>query len=220
VLGSDPRNIIRAASFKAEVLLDRLDRSQGIIDGKPRENVRKAIAAFQRSRGLRRAASSIERPGQANPRTRALIAYTITDDDVRGLFVPEIPLDLEGMARLSELGLPEPAELLAEKFHASEEVMKLLNPGETVISVPDVASPSNPVGLVWIELTKPTYTSWNGPSRGDRAKPGRMAASGLPIGMPLTLPSGLARARRSRSSIRPKLPASSRLIRGGRRLSG
>src|SRR5258707_688543 len=46
------------------------------------------------------------------------------------------------------------------------------------------------------------------------AKPGRMAASGLPIGMPLTLPSGFARARRSLSSIRFKLsPVSSRLLR-------
>lgn len=46
------------------------------------------------------------------------------------------------------------------------------------------------------------------------AKPGRMAASGLPIGMPLTSPSGFARARRSRSSIRLKLsPVSSRLVR-------
>src|SRR5258708_17325765 len=45
------------------------------------------------------------------------------------------------------------------------------------------------------------------------AKPGRMAASGLPIGTPLTLPSGFARARRSRSSIRLKLsPVSSRLL--------
>src|SRR5712672_3875702 len=46
------------------------------------------------------------------------------------------------------------------------------------------------------------------------AKPGRMAASGLPIGMPLTLPSGFARARRLRSSITHKLcRVGSRLIR-------
>jgi peptidoglycan hydrolase-like protein with peptidoglycan-binding domain len=42
----------RAATFKAEVLLDRLDISPGIIDGKTGENVGKAIAAFQRPRGL------------------------------------------------------------------------------------------------------------------------------------------------------------------------
>src|SRR5262249_28755810 len=42
----------RAATFKAEVLLDRLDISSGIIDGRTGENVGKAIAAFQRSRGL------------------------------------------------------------------------------------------------------------------------------------------------------------------------
>ena len=47
-----PRRMTRAATFKAEVLLDRLDISPGINDGKPGENVGKAIAAFQRSRGL------------------------------------------------------------------------------------------------------------------------------------------------------------------------
>jgi hypothetical protein len=46
------------------------------------------------------------------------------------------------------------------------------------------------------------------------AKPARMAASGLPIGMHLTLPSGFVEARRSRSSISLKLsPVSNRLIR-------
>src|SRR5260370_21354093 len=47
-----PPRMTRAATFKAEVLLDRLDISPGIIDGKTGENVGKAISAFQRSRGL------------------------------------------------------------------------------------------------------------------------------------------------------------------------
>src|SRR5260221_4701358 len=46
------------------------------------------------------------------------------------------------------------------------------------------------------------------------AKPGRMAASGLPIGMPLILPSGFARARRLRSSMRLEpYRVNSRLVR-------
>jgi len=42
----------RAAVLKAEVLLDRLALSPGIVDGKAGENAGKTIAAFQRSRGL------------------------------------------------------------------------------------------------------------------------------------------------------------------------
>jgi hypothetical protein len=52
---------------------------------------------------------------------------------------------------------------------------------------------------------------FDNPADARSAKPGRMAAFGLPIGMLLTLPSGFAGARRSRSSIRLELsPVSSR----------
>ena len=74
-----------------------------------------------------------------------LIPYTATDDDVRGPFVGQIPRDLEGMARLSQLSYRSATELLAEKFHTSEELFKLLSPGKTVdragtvITIPNVA---------------------------------------------------------------------------------
>jgi peptidoglycan hydrolase-like protein with peptidoglycan-binding domain len=104
-----PPRVTRAAIFKAEVLLDRLDISPGIMDGKTGENVRKAIAAFQHSRGLA-ASGKLDRTTWnklcESTNAPALIAYTITDDDVRGPFVPEIPRDLEGMARLIERWSP------------------------------------------------------------------------------------------------------------------
>jgi hypothetical protein len=89
--------------FKAEVLLDRLDLSPGVIDGTTSEDAVKAIVAFQRSRELA-ANSKLDQPicdklcdSMSVP---VLIKYTITDDDVRGPFVPKIPHDFEGMARL------------------------------------------------------------------------------------------------------------------------
>src|SRR5215468_9534573 len=97
----------RAATFKAEVLLDRLDISSGIIDGRTGENMGKALTVFQRSRGLA-ASGKLDRATWDKlceaTNAPALIAYTITDDDVRGPFVPEIPRDLEAMARLNQLG--------------------------------------------------------------------------------------------------------------------
>jgi lipoprotein-anchoring transpeptidase ErfK/SrfK len=154
----------RPAIFKAEVFLDRLDISPGVIDGKTGQNVGKAIAAFQRSRGLV-ANGKLDRATWAklceSMNAPPLIAYTITDDDVRGPFVPEIPRNLEGMARLTRLGYRSAAELLAEKFHTSEELIKLLNPGKTgdragmVINLPNVAH-GRPAGQVFrIEVDKP-----------------------------------------------------------------
>jgi len=153
----------RAAVLKAEVLLDRLDISPGLVDGTTGGNVEKAIVAFQRSRGL--AAS-----GQLDQATwdklcgsvniTALAAYKITDEDVRGPFTRRIPHDFEGMARLSWLGYRSTAELLAEKFHTSERLIKLLNPGKpldqsgTVIMVPNVAD-GRPDGQVFkVEVDK------------------------------------------------------------------
>src|SRR5262249_215701 len=101
------RKMPRAAMFRAEVLLDRLDLSPGVVDGKTSENAGEAIVAFQRSRGL--AVS-----GKLDQATwdklceftsaPVLIVYTIADDDVRGPFVRKIPHDFEGMARLHRLG--------------------------------------------------------------------------------------------------------------------
>jgi lipoprotein-anchoring transpeptidase ErfK/SrfK len=158
------RRTTRAATFKAEVLLDRLDISPGIIDGRTGENLGKAIAAFQRSRGVA-ANGKLDRATWDKlceaTSAPALIAYTIVDDDVRGPFVPDIPRDLEGMSRLSSLGYRNAAELLAEKFHTSEEVIALLNPGKTVdragtvITVPNVTD-GRPSGQVFrIEVDKP-----------------------------------------------------------------
>jgi lipoprotein-anchoring transpeptidase ErfK/SrfK len=154
----------RAATFRTEVFLDRLDISPGIIDGKTGENVWKAIAAFQRSRGLA-ASGKLDRTTWKKlceaKNEPAVIAYTITEDDVRGPFVPEIPRDLEGMARLPSLGYRNAAELLAEKFHTSAEVIALLNRSKTVdragtvITVPNVAD-GRPAGQVFrIEVDKP-----------------------------------------------------------------
>jgi len=125
----------RAAMFKAEVLLDRLDISPGIVDGKAGENAGKAIVAFQRSRGLAASGKLDQATWDKlceSPSAPVLIAYTITDDDVRGPFVPKIPRDFEGMARLHGLGYRSAVQLLSEKFHTSEELIKLLNPGKTL----------------------------------------------------------------------------------------
>jgi hypothetical protein len=89
----------RAAMFKAEVLLDKLDPSPGVIDGKTTETASKAIVAFQRSRDLGASGKLDEATWDklCGPTSGpVLIEYTITDEDLRGPFVQRIPAILKG----------------------------------------------------------------------------------------------------------------------------
>jgi len=127
---------------KAQILLDRARFSPGVIDGQQGENLRQAIAAFERKNGL-------DGDGVLDAATwKALVAaspgpvmqdYTITPDDVKGPFIGKVPAKYEEMARLDALGYADAAEGLAEKFHMDQDWLKALNPnaafaaGETIV---------------------------------------------------------------------------------------
>lgn len=57
-----------------------------------------------------------------------IVSYTVSPEDVKGPFVPQIPEDMLEKAKLPELGYSSPLELLAEKFHSTEELLQRLNP--------------------------------------------------------------------------------------------
>jgi lipoprotein-anchoring transpeptidase ErfK/SrfK len=121
---------IDPALVKAQVLLDRSHFSPGVIDGHDGENLRNAIKAFEKERGLKPDGTLDEElwaklnEASSDP---VLVEYTTRDEDVKGPFVT-IPDKLEDQANLDRLGYSSPEELLAERFHMDVDLLKALNP--------------------------------------------------------------------------------------------
>ena len=118
-----------AAILRAQVLLERARFSPGEIDGGWGGNTARAIEGFQQRHGL-------EVTGVVDAPTREklgldtaapLLAYTLTAADVEGPFV-DIPEDMEAKAGLDRLGYSSALEALGEKFHASPDLLRRLNP--------------------------------------------------------------------------------------------
>ncbi len=128
---ADPK-AAEQAMIRLQVLLDRARFSPGVIDGKPGENVRQAIAAFEAANSLPVDGKMDAQAWQALTNADAAPAmqdYAITAQDVAGPFVAKIPTDYAEMAKLKALAYSSPSEALAEKFHMDEALLKALNPG-------------------------------------------------------------------------------------------
>jgi lipoprotein-anchoring transpeptidase ErfK/SrfK len=134
-----------------QVRLDREGFSPGQIDGRTGANLSHALTAWQ-------TANKLKPTGQPDCATwkalgagfdqPAITSYKLTDADVKGPFEKRIPPKLEDQAKLDTLGYQSPMERLAERFHASPELLAQLNHGVPMtagrtIKVPDV-TPFNP----------------------------------------------------------------------------
>jgi lipoprotein-anchoring transpeptidase ErfK/SrfK len=122
-----------ALLVKAQVLLDREHFSPGEIDGRKGDNFRKALAAFAAVKGIASAGDVTEETWRMLAATSpdpVLRRYRIDEDDVRGPFVRHIAHGLEAMGKLPRLSYKSAREGLAEKFHMSEQLLQVLNPGE------------------------------------------------------------------------------------------
>lgn len=157
---SDQRS---ADVIRAQVLLDRAHFSPGVIDGRAGENVRQAIAAYEASVGLPSDGvldQAVFDKLTAADTAPATTRYTIAPEDVAGPFVAELPDDMEEQAKLPKLAYRGPQELLAEKFHMTEDLLAALNPGAdftkagTVITVAAVSPTELPEAVASIEVDK------------------------------------------------------------------
>jgi lipoprotein-anchoring transpeptidase ErfK/SrfK len=158
-----PENALHEA-IGIQVALDRAGFSSGVIDGRIGANTLRARDAYRRQHGSDPAAFP-----------EPLVEYRITSADVAGPFAPDIPPDLMAQSRLPALAYRSPAELLAERFHTTPEVLRRLNPSArfedgSVLLVPNVeplaiAAPVSSTGAAAPEPS-PTGTAGRGDGPG------------------------------------------------------
>jgi lipoprotein-anchoring transpeptidase ErfK/SrfK len=139
------------------VWLDRAGFSPGEIDGRGGRNTQAAIDAFERETGTT-VADAMTRATDPSTTT-----YTITAQDAAAPVTSAIPEDMMEKAKLKRLDYTSILEMLAERFHASPNLLERLNPsaeyveGES-IEVPNVVVASSaeakPVPDITIRVSK------------------------------------------------------------------
>lgn len=155
---------------KVQVLLDRARFFPGEIDGKLGENALKALKALAEAKGLTAPdplTPEVWNVLAATSSGDAIVQYKITKDDVKGPFLEKLPAKMEDMKNLAALSFTSAREALAEKFHMSEELLKVLNPKKNfeqageIIFVANVTSAfDQKVGRIEVDKSRQTVKAF------------------------------------------------------------
>jgi lipoprotein-anchoring transpeptidase ErfK/SrfK len=130
--------------MQAQVVLDRLGFSTGVIDGKESPSFTRAIEAFQEARELPVTGKLDDGTRQALGEWSNIAATRVVTipQDWAGLTFTSLPDGAAEQAKLTQLGYESMAEKLAERFHTTPEVLATLNPGGQPAGAAVAASPS------------------------------------------------------------------------------
>ncbi|WP_233396975.1 L,D-transpeptidase family protein [Qipengyuania sp. YIM B01966] len=170
--------------MQAQVVLDRRGFGPGVIDGKMGMSTRNALEGFQEATGLTVTGELDEATTQALgewkdiPATRVV---TIPEDwgDYNYQKMPEDPAD---KAALDKLGYETLDERLAERFHTTVEVLKMLNPN------------GRPAGAPAAELDGGVTTTPTATASAASTPTARATASASPTASPTAGATGDAKA--------------------------
>lgn len=151
--------------MQAQVVLERLGFSSGVMDGKQGSSLANAIEGFQESRNLPVTGELDEATTQALSRWDNIPAtrvVTIPESWGEADFT-EVPDGAAQQAQMKRLGYESMAEKLAERFHTTPEVLARLNPGAQPATSGDLESPiaarsPSPSGTAVRGEGKPVYS--------------------------------------------------------------
>ena len=137
------------AVLRLEILLDRAHFSCGEIDGRYGQNLKNAIEAYQLANQL--SVDGVVGPSMwqllNQDSADAVIEHTISAEDIAGPFDKNIPTDWVARSKLKGMYYASPLQEFTGKYHASEALLKRLNPGQSFdrvgqeILVPNVETP-------------------------------------------------------------------------------
>ena len=129
--------------MQAQVVLDRLGFTPGVIDGKMGMSTVNALKGFQEARGLPVTGDLDQATQQALAQWRHIPAtrvVRIPADFANDQFI-QIPEEREDQAKLSRMGYGSLGEKIAERFHTTEEVLAELNAQPAAQTLPGPDAP-------------------------------------------------------------------------------
>ena len=135
--GAPPKPAIDQTALTAQVLLDRLGFTPGVIDGRQGRSLTQALRGFQEARGIPVTGQLDDATRQllkAYATTPASIELALTQQDLAGPFVGAIPRDPAAQAKLPTMGYANAMEALAERFHTTPATLVALNSPDTKLA--------------------------------------------------------------------------------------
>lgn len=123
---------VSPAIVRAEVMLDRVHASPGVIDGRDGENFVHALEIYEEAKGLKVTNGLHDKVWSsllAESGGPVLMEYVLTDQDVEGPFFPNLPKDYGELAKLKAMGYRNPSQKIGAMFHMGEDLLATLNPG-------------------------------------------------------------------------------------------